>query len=122
MSLLALPTTLSPTVEGTSQVVETRIRRTDFGNGYSQRCGDGINCVKQMWTTEWAGNKTEIIEYYDFFEARKGYEAFTWIPPWESSSIKVICNSWSETFQNGITSSDGVGTLVAEFEQVFDLD
>ena len=111
-----LPTTVKPTLS-TNKEVKTRILEANFGDGYSQRAGDGINTIKGKWNPEWTAlNQVNFDELNDFFEERNGRKNFNWTPPGESTSKKFICKSWN-------VSHIGASKfrLACEFQQVFDL-
>ena len=112
-----LPTTVTP-VRSTSPSTNTRILQAQFGDGYTQRAGDGINTVIQKWDVQWVNlDSTDSDELIDFFEARGGYESFRWIPPGSSLYQKFICKQWSETHPGNSKKN-----LNASFDEVFDLD
>ena len=112
-----LPTTVDP-IRATKPVTNTRILQAPFGDGYTQRAGDGINTIIQRWTVEWnCLDSTSSDELIDFFEARGGYESFLWTPPGDSREKKFVCKQWTETHPGN--SKKG---LTASLEQVFDLD
>jgi phage-related protein len=108
--------TIQPTRQ-TSKNTETRVLRADLGDGYSQRAGDGINIIKQMWTLVWTCNDTTTADaLVSFFEDKQGYEYFWWTPLRESSPRKFICGTWGEAFPgNSLTG------ITAQLEEVFDL-
>lgn len=111
-----LPTTIEPTYAGTSKSTKTRVRRMQFGDGYSQRAADGINTVTQEWSVEWVGTTTQIDELEDFLYARGGVEDFDWTPKRESSARKFTCPEWGRTYINNTDS------LTAKFVEEFDLN
>ena len=96
--------------------VTPRVIRTSFGDGYSQRVGDGLNVNKQMWTVEWVETIANIDTLEDFLEDKEGATAFEWTPPRQSTELKFICTGWVRGFQSHTTDM-----LSAEFEQVFDV-
>lgn len=95
-----LPTTLKTTYQGSNKTTKTRVRRTQFGDNYSQRSADGINTVTQEWNLEWVGSITDINELETFLSARGGVESFSWTPERESSSRKFTCPEWSRSYKS----------------------
>ncbi len=112
----ALPTTIKPIITDTSKVNTARVLRTDFGDGYSQRAGDGINCLKRAYTLSWVGSNTNINALITHFEERAGYQSFTWTPDGESTEYKWVCEEW-----NWEHVSDDEMYLTAEIKQEYDL-
>ena len=89
----------------------------DFGDGYTQRGGDGLNPVQDTFSLIWNGLKIAQADEIDaFLKARKGYESFDWIPPREVSTRKFICQEWSRQY---ITPD--IDSISATFIEVFDL-
>ena len=120
MSLLALPTTLEPTIAGSNKKTSTNIREITFGNNYTQRTASGMNSVRQTWVLKWFGSIADITELDNFFIERGGWEAFTWVPKRQTTTLKFTCREWSRSFESD--SNDGVDTLTATLVQQFDLD
>lgn len=82
-----------------SQVtVSPKFYKTDFGNGYSQRAGMGLNGTLQKWNVEYIGlTSSEKDTLYDFFIERGGYQNFNWTDPVSDDTRKYICTSWNVT-------------------------
>lgn len=114
--MATLPSTIEPTIEGTQKSVEPRVLINNFGDGYRQRAADGINNVRQTWTVEFIGSTTNIDIYDAFFEARKGYDAFDWTPPHESTARKFTCSKWQRIYVGPSTDR-----IIAQFTEEFDL-
>ena len=102
---------------GSKPQVEFRILSADFGEGYTQRVGDGLNTKIEKWDMTWnnltTGEKDVII---NFLDAREGAEAFNFTMPGKSSSEKWICNRYQATPTNPSFFS-----ISAEFEKVYDV-
>lgn len=111
-----LITAKRPSVDS-GKKVDFRTRRSSFGDGYTQRAGDGINTRLRKFSVTWNLLSLEEIEEIEaFLDARDGHEAFFWTPPRETTPRKYICESYSRGYTTGIHDS-----LSAEFEEVFDL-
>lgn len=79
--------------------IEPKTLPSDFGDGYSQRSADGLNHMSEMWTLSWTGRTvSEIDTLEDFFEARGGYEHFTWTPLRDTETKKYVCRKWNRTY------------------------
>ena len=57
----------------------SRFLRAQFGDGYEQTTGDGINSVRQEWSLQFAGNGVE--DAYQFLKAKAGWQSFQWKSP-----------------------------------------
>jgi phage-related protein len=80
-----MPTTIKPTYTGVSKNISTRVLRTDFGDGYQQRSGNGINNIGRIYDLEYVGSNTDIDELVDHFVERAGYQDFTYTFPNEAT-------------------------------------
>lgn len=114
--MAALPSDLTPIITGHNKNYKARALISNFGDGYRQRAGDGINTIEREIEVKFIGSYTNIAIYVTFFKARDGYEAFTWTPPDEASSLKWTCQEWNVTGEEPGTSS-----LTATFRKEFDL-
>jgi len=90
-----------------------KVKRAQFGDGYQQRVGDGINTTARSWSLSFEGTKTEIDAVDLFLQTEGGVTAFTWTPP-TGAVGKWLCGQWS----NSITDFDHY-SLIATFEEVF---
>lgn len=52
-----------------------------FGDGYAQRAGDGINLRSENWPLEFFGCEEEIKGIKDFLDRHNGFKSFLWTPP-----------------------------------------
>ena len=94
-----------------------RVVVSQFGDGYSQRTGQGINRITKEWSLVFKSRSiidSNAIE--NFFIARSGVEGFLWTPPGESTTYSVICTEWSRTYDSAISA-----TIQAKFVQIFDV-
>ena len=62
-------------------------RRAQFGDGYSQATGDGINAKAQSWDVEFRGNAAQIADIKAFLDAHGGWKSFLWSPPLEPQGL-----------------------------------
>jgi len=100
---------------GSGSESKARIKKAQFGDGYAQRTGDGLNPILQTWpVTIKAKSLAEADAIEAFLEARAGVEAFTWTPTGASAPISVVCESWSR--RDRVASS----AITASFERVFE--
>lgn len=95
----------------------------NFGDGYEQRLGDGINSVRYTFSLSF-NNRTidEIDEIADFLEERSGLTSFNYTfkdttAAGEETTVKVLCEAYDVTY-----ISDEFASLTTSFREVFDLD
>lgn len=104
--------TWSPRPNASSDT-KLRNRKAQFGDGYIQVAGDGLNTKSQEWSLEFVGNSTYIGAIKDFIERHGGTKAFIWTPPLESKGL-YRCESYKPTAIGG-----GNYSLSATFTQAF---
>ena len=96
---------------------EPKVLVTQYGDGYIERAGHGLNAQARDFSLKWEGlTLTEVNSLVTFFRARKGYEAFLWTPVDEATAIKCICQTWKPSKDDADNWN-----LTAQFKQVFDL-
>lgn len=113
--MVALPTDPVPSY-GTDMSEEPRIRKVQYGDGYSQRSNDGLNAVRQRWTVVWAGIKrTEAETLRLFFKGEKGTGIITWTPFDQSEELKFTAGAFRSTPASANTTDCSV-ILTQEFD------
>jgi phage-related protein len=90
----------------------TRVRAAQFGDGYAQRSGDGINTIMRSWSLKF-DNDTNLDAIETFFETQGGVTSFTWVPP-VGLTGKWVCGEWSRNL-----SDINTGSITANFTEVF---
>lgn len=106
--------TIAPSYEAV-EVSKPRVRKTALGDGYEQRIRFGLNTDAKQWRltfSERTDSERETI--LAFFEARGGYESFTWTPP-RGPSGQFVCEDWDTTVRRCNRN-----TIVAVFRRVFE--
>ena len=100
--------TFSPTVApsyGSPKDKDFRISRADFGDGYSQRVGDGINVEREIWQLSWNMlTSLQASNISDFFDAREGTEAFAWLTPNAETKNFTVQTYTKTPIANGLFS------------------
>lgn len=91
-----------------------RVNSAKFGDGYSQRVGEGINTNPKMWSVGFTVAPAVGDAIDAFLDTKGGALSFLWTPPRESVARAFICPEWSKS-----ESSYGEVTVNAKFEQVF---
>ncbi|UVL70598.1 phage tail protein [Pseudomonas protegens] len=69
---------------GASGEIKHRTWENEFGDGYVQSGGTGINGKSQEWTHQAAGSLEagqELRLMRDFLDRHEGYKSFFWTPP-----------------------------------------
>lgn len=90
-----------------------RTRTAQFGDGYAQVVGDGINNEQQSWPLTFVRGTDEAEAIRDFFKRHAGYKAFLWTPPLGELGL------WRVTTHSLRPMGGGVYTITATFEQAF---
>lgn len=85
-----------------------------FGDGYRQAAGDGINNKVQSWPVQCVGrDAAEAKAIVEFFDRHHGYKSFYWTPPLgERGLFEVVTYNPSPV-------GGGIYTISATFQQVF---
>lgn len=89
-----------------------RVLVAQFGDGYAQRVGDGINTQSQSWPLEFAGDSREIRPIRAFLDAHEGFRSFLWTPPLGEQSSFVAPEGYTLKPHGG-----GVFTLSVTFRE-----
>lgn len=58
-----------------------RLRINDYGDGYSQVIGDGINSDTESWPLTFTGRQAYITPILAFLKRHRRGRAFAWTPP-----------------------------------------
>lgn len=104
--------TIEPTI-ASRKSHEPRVKRAQFGNGYYQIVGDGLNADLEKWSLTWILDDTDKQTVEDFFTTEGGYNFFFWTSPENGASQKAyICPKWSVQPMGA-----DVFTITAEFEE-----
>ncbi|QBR52656.1 phage tail protein [Erwinia sp. QL-Z3] len=93
--------------------VKHRVRKAQFGDGYAQRSGDGINTRTQEWSLNFVGREDYISEIVAFLDEMGGSKAFEWKPPLYSLGL-FTCEEYKPTAMGA-----GLFSLDATFEEAF---
>ena len=58
-----------------------RVRSAQFGDGYTQSVGDGINNRVDSWPLSFEGDAAYVQPIKDFLDSHAGAQSFQWTPP-----------------------------------------
>ena len=103
---------------GSTQTIKRRVLTTQFGDGYTQRTGDGLNTIIREWSLRWENlpkADTDTIE--NFFLALADGESFDWTPPESVTSYRWVIkdDTWTRSKVGFETE-----TFTITFQQNFD--
>lgn len=74
-----------------------RIKKVEFGDGYSQVAADGINPETQSWPFIYLGKKEQVMPIF-YFIRRHTFKSFIWTPPFGDKGLyRVKADSISMT-------------------------
>ncbi|MGX9359628.1 phage tail protein [Pantoea ananatis] len=100
-------------VEASEQVAVSVIQ-AQFGDGYKQVAGRGINDQSESWSLTCNGNKTVMAEVRAFLRSHVT-ASFWWTNPWgERKLYRVKADSINPKFVNG-----SFAEIAFTFEQAF---
>ncbi len=72
--------TFIPNTE-TSGQIKYRTNTAQFGDGYTQVAGDGINNRAQSWQLSFIECETQTLDIKAFLDRHAGIKPFLWSPP-----------------------------------------
>jgi phage-related protein len=99
---------------GASMSLKPRVLVAQFGDGYAQRVGDGINTRAEEWSLTFsARTAAEFGAILSFLEARGGVEAFDWTSP-RGTVGRWVCAEWGYSPDTAASN-----TVTARFVQDF---
>ena len=87
--------------KGFTLTTKPRVHRADFGDGYSQRVGNGINVLGQSFSLNFSNReKADIDAITNFLDTKAGVTSFNFNYPESGgeTTIKVLCTDWSQSW------------------------
>lgn len=99
---------------GGSKTNRPRVITAQFGDGYQQRIGDGINTNPRSWSLRFTRLTADIDAIDAYLSSHKGTASFDWLPP-HGATGKWICPEWTRT-----EHSDNAQEISATFIEVFE--
>lgn len=100
---------------GSKSKPEIKLKKAEFGDGYTQITRDGINHIRQVYSLSWdkltRANAESIVA---FFEQQGGDTPFYFQMSPTSPLLKWTCEEWEMEFL-----SAGLGGVTATFRQSF---
>lgn len=105
-----------PSPQSTQRTIKRRVNTAEFGDGYSQRSGDGLNASPRTYLAAWDAILASEAEVYEaFFDAHK-VTMFLWTPPLESAQRRWIAGDSTTGYLGGSTVS-----FSCSLKEVFDV-
>lgn len=96
--------------------ISQRTWENEFGDGYTQAGGIGINTKSQSWDISAVGRLVagdDLLGIRDFLDRHEGYKSFLWTPPGGALG-RYSANGYKLT-----AGGAGIITLAATFKQVY---
>ena len=100
---------------GTDMNMDVRVKRVDFGDGYSQRHLDGLNPVVQKWRLIWERIPDAQAEELRLFFKNLGAGIVDWQPYNQPAVLKWSASDFSSKPVAAMISTVSV-TLTQEFD------
>lgn len=57
------------------------VRTAQFGDGYAQDVGEGVNNKTESWEVNFIGSDVDVLAIMDFLDSLGGYRSFFWTNP-----------------------------------------
>lgn len=101
----------------TAQQVTHRVLAVQFGDGYEQMAGDGINTRRESWDLSFTRGGAVIDQVKAFVDEHGGYMPFEWV---NSDGVRKLyrASGYSEARQSSRRGSN-VKVLTVTFREVF---
>jgi phage-related protein len=105
------PSNIYPEYDGNKRSISARVLESKLGDGYSQRCADGLNFLdeKASWVFKLTDTEADTLE--TFLVDRGGWDAFNWQPPRHATSKKWICKGWEREYEPATKSTITMTTI-----------
>lgn len=91
-----------------------RVREAQFGDGYKQVSGDGINPESQSWPVTFTGNEEEMLPILTFMRSHT-VNSFIWTPPFGVAGLYRVAKESISAMPIGGRAM----TVMATFEQSY---
>lgn len=102
--------------DATNVTPRPAVRKSVFGDGYTQRSPTSVNNIKETWALLWdTKHDADIQALMDFFDANQDL-AFDWTPPEELLPRKFVCRRYTRSYNVYTTAQTLNATIVEVFE------
>jgi len=110
----------SPLIE-ISGSSEFRVLSAQFGDGYAQEAGDGINNKQSSYSLRFKGKYIEIADIIYFLDQHQGYIPFYFTPKDRpDEALLFTCKGYSKTNISDNGQNNGIWSLSCTFNQRFE--
>lgn len=99
--------------KGISANTKPRILKAQFGDGYVEMVGDGINNINEEWSLSVDGVSDATAAAIDSFLTDHIATYFLWTPP-NRPQARYTCEEWSATY-----NEDDSNSVSAKFKRYF---
>lgn len=83
---------------GSSQKPELKLLKAEFGEGYTQSVGDGMNHIRKVFDLKWdALTDDQAVTIEAFLERHGGTKPFLYQHPRAKAPLKVTSEEWERT-------------------------
>ncbi|KAA8712950.1 phage tail protein [Pseudomonas cannabina] len=110
---MAIETFTWPTQHGDAPDISYRVRTSQFGDGYKQQVGDGLNNKLDSYPVTFSGNQERVLAIMAFLDRHAGAKAFLWATPLGQVGL-FTCKNPVPTPMGG-----RIFKLTATFERAF---
>ncbi|EKO3656410.1 phage tail protein [Vibrio metschnikovii] len=95
-----------------------RVLSAQFGDGYAQEVGDGINTKSDSYSLTFKGDFEKIKAIMDFIDAHQGYLPFYWSPKdYQGDMLLWTCRGYSKDNISHNARQTGIWSLSCTFVQ-----
>ncbi|SDV51675.1 phage tail protein [Chitinasiproducens palmae] len=97
---------------GQSGEVTFGVDKVQYGDGFAQRTGQGLNACVAAWPVSLTDFAVTVSPIVDFLNRHKGARAFMWTPPYGDAAL-FTCGKYRVSRRGPLL------TIEATFEQTF---
>ncbi|EKO3908169.1 phage tail protein [Vibrio fluvialis] len=98
-----------------------RVLSAQFGDGYLQEVGDGINTKSDSYSLQFKGDYSKIKAIMDFIDQHGGFIPFHWTPKdYDGEMLLWTCAGYSKSNISHNGRSTGIWSLSCTFNQRFE--
>lgn len=95
-----------------------RTLSAQFGDGYTQEVGDGINTKMDSYSLSFRGEFAKIKAIMDFIDQHQGYIPFYWLPKdYCGEMLLFVCKGYNKDNVSHDGRPNGIWSLSCTFEQ-----
>jgi phage-related protein len=103
---------------GTTIRTTAKVKKAEFGDGYTQRTADGLNNLNADLDLVWEFlTHAQASAIVAFFEEHAGYRSFIYKPHNAPAAMKWTCEEWSDSIRD-----DGFRKVTATLTRSYTLE